>query len=599
MSILSVRGLGVGARPAAGAPGSRPTGPRAVLRAPVLRDLDFTLEAGQVLGVVGESGAGKSMLGRAIAQALPAGFAVDAGTLHYGTENLVTMSPLRRRALLGRDIAFIPQEPIAALNPVRSIGRQMREHLARLAVPDWRARAIELLAAVHLRAPASLLARYPHQLSGGMCQRVLIAMAFASDPKLVIADEPTTALDVTVQAQILRLIRELQSRVGTAMVFITHDLRLAGEICDDLLVLYAGRPAERGPAGRVFAAPAHPYTRCLQLAAPSLHGPRRALYPLLGQMPGLREISAMPGCRFATRCPAAQPVCTAEEPALVSGAACHFPQAAGAIAVPPEAPAIPVEDGPELLRTERLSRVFVTRGLFTRHETVAACNIDFSIRRGEFVGLVGESGSGKSTIARLIMGLERPSTGTILLEGVPLPDRPAAARIRRLAAMQMVFQDPQSALNPRRTVADIVTQALRAAGATPAARASRAATLLQQVGLAPEIAARIPAELSGGQRQRVNIARALCTVPSLLVADEIVSGLDVSVQAQILDLLLTLRQELGFAMLFISHDLAVVRYLCSRVLVMQSGRIVEQGETGRVFADPRDDYTRTLLAAAG
>ena len=566
-------------------------------RAQVLRDIDFTLVAGKVLGVVGESGAGKSMLGRAVANALPAGFAVDGGALYYGDEDLVAMSPYRRRALLGREIAFIPQEPIAALNPVLTVGQQMREHLCRLGAADWRGQALTMLGKVHLRDPAHLLERYPHQLSGGMCQRVLIAMAFASDPRLVIADEPTTALDVTVQAQIVALLRELQHRVGTAVLFITHDLRLAGQVCDDLLVLYAGRLAERGPISRVFANPSHPYTRCLQLAAPSMTGPRQALLALAGQMPGLREIAALPGCRFAPRCPVRQPDCTFSEPGLEDGVACRHKQLTSTITAPFADVSQTAVAAAELLRVDDLQRVFRSGGIFRRISTVAAADVSFHIRRGEFVGLVGESGSGKSTVARLMMGLDVPSGGRIRFEGETLPSEGSAARSRRLGAMQMVFQDPQSALNPRRNVADIVTQALRATGGNRDARAARTQELLRQVGLSPEMASRFPAQLSGGQRQRVNIARALCVVPKLLVADEIVSGLDVSVQAQLLNLLLRLRAELGFAMLFISHDLSVVRYLCSRVLVMQNGRIVEQGETEQVFARPAADYTRLLLAA--
>ena len=568
-------------------------------RVPVLRDLDFSLMPGEVLGVVGESGAGKSMLGRAIAAALPPGFAVDGGTLAYGSEDLVAMPPARRRFLLGRQIAFIPQEPMTALNPVLSVGQQMREHLRRLAVPDWRERAVELLESVQLRAPRTLLGRYPHQLSGGECQRVLIAMAFASDPRLVIADEPTTALDVTVQAEILELIRALQARVGTAVVFITHDLRLAGKICDELLVLYAGRPVETGAARRVFARPAHPYTRCLQLAAPAMAGARHSLFELKGQMPGLRDLATLRGCRFAPRCPVALADCGVTEPRMLEGVACSRAGAAGEIAAAAAevSPGIQ-EEAAGLLQAVGLGRIFSVGGLFKRHRMVAAQDVSFVIGRGEFVGLVGESGSGKSTVARMVMGLEKPSAGHLVLQGQRLSATAAVARRSRLAAMQMVFQDPQSALNPRRRIRDIVTQALHAQGAGRGACDARAEALARLVGLAPELLGRTPAQLSGGQRQRVNIARALCVVPRLLVADEIVSGLDVSVQAQLLGLPLRLRAELGFAMLFISHDLAVVRHLCSRVLVMHQGRIVEQGATEAVFAAPAHATTKALIHAA-
>ncbi len=581
--ILEAQGVSVTA-----AAGGRPI--------PVLRDLSFALAPGQVLGIVGESGAGKSMVGRTIAQALPPGFAVSGGALRFAGEDLIALPSARRRALLGRDIAFIPQEPRAALNPVLTIGQQFREHLARLGVTAWRPRAEALLAAVHLRDPAALLARYPHQLSGGMCQRVLIALAFAGEPRLVVADEPTTALDATVQAQIVRLIRELQSRAATAILFITHDLRLAASLCDDLLVLYAGRPLERGPARRVLATPQHPYTRCLQLATPALTGTRAGLYSLPGQMPGLFEAATLPGCRFAPRCPVTTPDCTAAEPALQNGTACLHPGRIPAI-MPPPAPLAPAtRPASPVLTARALCRTYTAGALLGRRiHTAAVRDASFAVGEGEFVALVGESGSGKSTIARLIMGLDPPTAGELTLAGQPIPASPRAARALRLATVQMIFQDPQSALNPRRRVGDLITQPLRA---PRPARQARAAALLAQVGLPPDAALRTPAQLSGGQRQRVTIARALCTLPKLLIADEIVSGLDVSVQAQLLDLLLELRDRHGFAMLFISHDLAVVRHLCTRTLVMHQGEIVEQGDTERLFADPQHPYTRTLLAAA-
>jgi len=593
MSLLVARGLTIGTQ-IGGASVS------------VIRNLDLSLAPGTVLGLVGESGAGKSMIGRAVTQLLPPGFAVSGGSLRFDGQDLVRMAPARRRSLLGRDIAFIPQEPLTALNPVLTIGAQLNEHLAHVGVNGRaarRGRAIAALDAVHLRDPEALLRRYPHQLSGGMCQRVLIAMAFASRPRLVVADEPTTALDVTVQARIVALMRELQQRDATAVLFITHDLRLAAQVCDEVAVLYAGAVVEQGPARRVFGLPAHPYTRCLQLANPSMKGPRRALYSLPEQMPGLLALATMQGCRFATRCPIAQPACVEHDPPLEGDehrAACFYSEWAGSIdlADTRRAP-MRARNEPPLLRVEGVSKHFFSGGLLHRAETVAVREVSFALAPGEFVAVVGESGSGKTTLGRLLMGLERPSSGRITLAGRDVTQPSAEVWRHWIQTAQMVFQDPQSALNPRRRVAAIVTQAMEAGWqrAPREQRLQRAEELLAEMGLAQELASRIPAQLSGGQRQRVNIARALCVMPKLLLADEIVSGLDVSVQAQLLNLLQRLRAELDFAMLFISHDLSVVRHLCERVLVMYRGEIVEEGPTEAVFMAPRHEYTKALLAA--
>ena len=568
----------------------------------MIRRLTFNLAPGRILGIVGESGAGKTMIGRVIAHALPAGFAVTGGSLRLDDDDLVRLTPVRRRALLGRDIAFVPQEPMTALNPVMTIGAQFSEHLNRLGIASRRTRALELLDAVHLRDGAALLRRYPHQLSGGMCQRVLIAMAFAGRPRVIVADEPTTALDVTIQARIVQLMAELQRNAGTAMLFITHDLRLASRICDEIVVLYAGRAVERGPAASLLAEPAHPYTRSLQLASPTMTGPRRALLALAHRMPGLLELAGMSGCRFAPRCPIAEADCLTMDPldraaGPMRVAACLRVDGAHRIAVSglPVAPAI--ASGKPVLRLHDASKRF--RSFWGATGTWAVRDASFVIGAGEFVGLVGESGSGKSTVARLIMGLERATSGRVVLGDRDVTRASAADARHRLHWAQMVFQDPQSALNPRRMVGDIVTQVLQA-GRRPldrTRRMERARELLAEVGLGADLLERYPAQLSGGQRQRVNIARALCAVPRLLVADEIVSGLDVSVQAQLLALLLRLRAERGIALLFISHDLSVVRHLCERVLVMHRGDIVEQGPTETVFASPRHPYTRRLLAA--
>ena len=579
-------------------------------RVDVLSDISFDLQPGEVLGVVGESGAGKSMIGRLISQMLPGGFKVATGALQFDGEDLLAASAARHRALLGDRIAFIPQEPLSGLNPVLTVFDQFNEHLTRLGVPraERRQKAIDALAAVQLPRPAELLDKYSFQLSGGMCQRVLIAMAFASNPALLIADEPTTALDVITQAHIVELIRALNREHRTGIVFITHDLRLAARLCDKILVLYAGQVIESGPAAEIFSDPRHPYTRALQAANPPLSGPRRQLVALPEQMPGLQTLATMAGCRFGARCPVADPACRDHRPALREVAPgrvvrCSPGCEAGArsgelplLQTPPVA-----ADAPVVLELAGLSKYY--EGSRTWHGKrrpglMAVKPVDLSVRAGEFVGIVGESGSGKSTLARLVMGLERPTTGSIKLEdrNVAVPGK--AAWRHRVAASQMVFQDPQSALNPRRRVLDLLTQAFESAVVPhDGDRLERGRQLARETGLPGDVLPRYVHQLSGGQKQRVNIARSLFVAPRLLVADEIVSGLDVSVQAQILNLLLRLREERNISILFISHDLSVVRYLCSRVLVMHRGDVVETGPTEEVFTRPRHDYTRALLRA--
>jgi peptide/nickel transport system ATP-binding protein len=575
---------------------------------PAIRALSFDLPPGQILGLVGESGAGKSMVGRAIAQLLPAGFSITSGSLLFEGDDLVRMAPDKRRALLGRAIGFIPQAPMTSLNPVKTIGAQFDEHLARLGEGNRskrRNRAVAMLTAAKLPRAADLLGQYPHQLSGGMCQRVLIALAFSSNPRLVIADEPTTALDVTTHPPILKLIADMQREHGTAVIFITHDLRLAAQLCDRITVMYAGRAVESGPARAVLSTPAHPYTRCLQLANPSMRAERRALYVMPEQMPSLRQLKTLSGCHFAPRCPLVTDDCRSAEPAMISvavdhGAACLRATATLTIATTTRDSAVATASERPLLQVEGLQKLYaVGGGLLGGARTVAAVKqASFSIADNEFVALVGESGSGKSTVAKMLVGLEPPTAGKILLNGEDLtaPSRDTALRA---ASVQMVFQDPQSALNPRRRVASIVTQAMEAGSrhASRDERLARTRELLAEVGLSSDFATRLPGQLSGGQRQRINIARALCTLPKILVADEIVSGLDVSIQAQLLNLLARLRAELGFAMLFISHDLSVVRHLCSRVLVMYGGEIVEQGPVETVFGNPQHPHTRALMSS--
>jgi peptide/nickel transport system ATP-binding protein len=562
----------------------------------LLRDISFSIERGRTLGLVGESGAGKSMIGRLISGLLPPNFSITGGRLSFEGTDITAQPAAARRALLGRRIAFIPQEPLAALNPVLPIMRQFGEHLARLGVPPRRrfARAAEWLDAVHLPEPAKLLRRYPHELSGGQCQRVLIAMAFSSEPSLIVADEPTTALDVITQARIMQLLKEQQAQHGAAVLLITHDLHLAAQICDEVGVMYAGDMVETGPALDVLRDPFHPYTRSLRNSVPVLTGPRHVLPTLPDQMPGAKALAGLPGCRFAPRCPVQDPGCTSREPPWREVATAHRVRCAqsclGAEFPPPpdlpSAPPGPAANAPPVLELRDVRLHYPgRRRLFgpPAGGVDAVRGVSLRIGPGEFLGVVGESGSGKSSIARLVMGLERPTSGSLHLE----------------ETRQIVFQDPQSALNPRRSVFSLVTQALEvpAHRANATERQRQALHLLDETGLPPDCLPRVPSQLSGGQRQRVNIARALCVTPRLLVADEIVSGLDVSVQAQILNLLLRLGREFSFSLLFISHDLAVVRYLCSRVAVMHRGIIVEQGDTETVFANPQHAYTRSLLAA--
>ncbi len=578
----------------------------------VLRDVTFDLAPGKVLGLVGESGAGKSMIGRVISRNLPGHFAVTHGSLTFAGRDMIGASRAALANLLGERIAFVPQEPLTALNPLMTIAQQFGEHLDRIGIARARqpARMVEALEEVRLPDPERVLASYPFQLSGGMCQRVLIAMAFASQPALVVADEPTTALDVSTQATIVQIMRGLQRDHDTALLFITHDLRLAARVCDTILVLYAGEVVERGPARVISQDPQHPYTRALQAANPSLDGPLTRLPSLPDHMPGIAGFAALKGCRFAPRCPVSETACSSALPALREIQPAHWARC-------------PLTDNPShrqplpLLHQQSIEGagevILEARGLSKHFEAPrtwlgrrdgtglhAVHPMDFTVRAGEFVGVVGESGSGKSTLARLLMGLETPSTGQISLDGQDISHANRQATQLRLDTLQMVFQDPQSALNPRRSVEDLVTQVMESQikAASPDARRQRAQDLLRETGLSPELIHRYPSQLSGGQKQRVNIARALCVTPRLLIADEIVSGLDVSVQAQILNLLLDLKAQRHIGLVFISHDLSVIRYLCSSMIVMRHGKVVEQGPTEQIFANPQHAYTKALFAAA-
>jgi peptide/nickel transport system ATP-binding protein len=506
-------------------------------RAHAVENLSLAIGAGETLCVVGESGSGKSLTAHAVMGLLPRGVRPVSGRIRLGAQDVLGLDERAMRDLRGRAAGMIFQEPMTSLNPVMRVADQIAETFEAHGALDRagrRRRGIELLAEVGLPDPERSARAFPHELSGGQRQRVMIAMALALEPKLLIADEPTTALDVTTQAQILKLIDGLKRRHGTAVLFITHDFGVVAEIADRVAVLQEGVRVEEGPADTVLGRPEHPYTRRLLAAVPSLTPPL---------------------------------------PRTLEGA-------------------------PTALVVEGLSKTYGGRGFFRRGREVRAVDeVGFAVRRGETLGLVGESGSGKSTVGRCCLRLLEPDRGAIRVGDLLISDlSPAAFRPYR-RRIQMVFQDPYASLNPRRRVGRIIAEGPVAQG-TPAREAlEKAKRLLDLVGLQANAAERFPHEFSGGQRQRIGIARALALEPEVLVADEPVSALDVSVQAQVLNLIRDLQRRLGLAILFITHDLRVAAQVCDRIAVMQTGRIVEVERTAELFATPKHPYTRQLLAA--
>ena len=506
-----------------------------------VEQVDLELAPNEILCVVGESGSGKSLTARAVMGLLPAPHVkIEKGAIRFGEEDLTRVGDTRLRQIRGSEISMIFQEPMTALNPVMTIGDQIDEVFrfhARMGRKERRQKATALLDDVHLPDPAQIIGAYPHELSGGQRQRAMIAMALALDPKILIADEPTTALDVTTQAQILKLIKELQAGHDTGVLFITHDFGVVADIADRVAVMQQGRVVEAGSADKVLNAPEHPYTRDLIAAVPSLI-PRAA-----------RQRSA--------------------EPVL---------QVQG------------------LTKVYRSGGGFFGLGGKERKVT-AAKEVALELRRGETLGIVGESGSGKSTVARCIVRLNDADEGQILLHGSDLRPLGRAAMRPFRAKIQMVFQDPFASLNPRTKVGRIIAQGPLIQGQSPAAAQDRARELLEIVGLDARAFDRYPHEFSGGQRQRIGIARALSLEPEFIVCDEPVSALDVSVQAQIIRLLDEIRDRLSLSMIFITHDLRVAAQVCDRIAVMRYGVVVETGSTGEIFRDPQDAYTKDLLAA--
>ena len=572
----------------------------------VVRGISLSLDRGEVLGVVGESGSGKSVTALALMHLLPRQGRITGGSLRLDGQDLASLSPAEfARTIPGRRIGMIFQEPMTSLNPVYTIGRQITEAavdfggLSRRAAYD---RAISLLDRVGIPDPPGRMNSYPHQLSGGQRQRVMIAMTLMLEPELLIADEPTTALDVTVQAQILELLAGLRHELGMAMILISHDLAVVSEQADRVAVMYGGEIVEQGNAHGVLADPRHPYTRALLNAIPRIAGAPARLAAIPGTVPSV--LHAPQGCVFAPRCAFAEPRCTAERPP-VKGDVAHsrscILDSLPAAPAPAAARAVDHDAEPEtetVIAAQDVSRVFTSRkGLFgPRRSLTAVDGVSLALHRGETLALVGESGSGKSTLARILLGLDDPTAGTVTMTGRPVHD---LSRQDRAQFVQPVFQDPYASLNPRRTLAEIIGRPLVLRGEGDAAeRMARVKGAMEMVRLPSRLLHSYPQQLSGGQRQRVAIARALITRPAALVCDEPTSALDVSVQAQILNLLTDLRAELGLSTLIITHDMAVVHQIADRVAVMLQGRLVESGPVARVLDAPREDYTRNLLAAA-
>ncbi|MCR9110703.1 MAG: ABC transporter ATP-binding protein [Rhodobacteraceae bacterium] len=512
--------------------------PKGADRELAVKDVSFTLDKGEILCIVGESGSGKSMSANALMGLLPEGVTPAGGSITFEGRNLLDLSEDEMLALRGRDISMIFQEPLSALNPLMRIGDQIAEvfEAHNLLTPSERSkRALELLHEVGLPDPESTIRAYPFQLSGGQRQRVVIAMALALEPKILIADEPTTALDVTTQAQILELIEELRRNHGMAVLFITHDFGVVADIADRVIVMQHGEVVEAGEAETVLLNPTHSYTRAL--------------------------LDAIPGLSF-------RETTQANDTAILS-----------------------VRD---------LSMTFTSRtgGFFKKPRVVKAVqDATFDLYQGETIGIVGESGSGKSTLGRCLVRLLNPEKGVVEIGGQDISKITGSALRQHRRRIQMVFQDPYSSLNPRSRIGTILTEGQIAYGTDKATARKRARELLTLVGLDPSAMDRFPHEFSGGQRQRVGIARALALDPEVIIADEAVSALDVSIQAQVLDLLADLRDRLNLSMIFITHDLRVAAQVCDRIIVMQRGKMVEFGPSSQVLSSPQTEYTQSLLDA--
>jgi peptide/nickel transport system ATP-binding protein len=583
-------------------------------RLPAVEQVDLRIAPGETLCLVGESGSGKTVTAMSVMRLIDTkGGRITQGEIRLEGRNLASLTQREMSELRGRRIGIVFQDPMTAFDPLFPIGRQIAEVLERhqrVGRAEAFARAVSLLGSVHISDPPARAKQHPHELSGGMLQRAMIAMALACGPSLLIADEPTTALDVTIQAQVLTLLRSLQADNGMSILLITHDFGIAAEMADHVAVMYAGRIVEYGEVGAMFARPAHPYTRALLASIIGVMRPRRTrLEAIEGALPGLADLP--PGCRFHPRCQRASARCTMEAPPQTptntGHVACWHPydealDNSAAIAqtiANGEAPP-PRAATPTLLRAEGLSKIYALGNAWfgARAQIHAVDRVSLDIEQGETLGLVGESGSGKTTLGRLLLHLERPTSGQVFLDGVDLGRLSAGALRATRRHMQVVFQNPYGSIDPRWTLGDIVGEPLVVhESLSKAERRERVRALLEEVGLDPGWDTRFPHQLSGGQRQRVAIARAIALRPRFVLADEALSALDASVQAQVVNLLQDLKEKLGLTYLFIAHGLHVVRRLSDRVGVMYLGRLVEIGPAEEVFRNPAHPYTHALIAA--
>ncbi|MCH9722086.1 MAG: ABC transporter ATP-binding protein [Actinomycetia bacterium] len=579
-----------------------------------VRGLSYHVATGEVVAMVGESGSGKSAAAMAVIGLLPE-YATVSGSATLDGEQLLGMADAGLSKIRGARIGTVFQDPMSALTPVYPVGDQIveaiRVHHPEVGKSDARRRAVELLEMVGVAQAERRTRAFPHELSGGERQRVVIAIAIANDPDLIICDEPTTALDVTVQAQILDVLKTARDATGAGVLIITHDLGVVAEFADRALVMYAGRAVEVATVEQLYGDRRMPYTAGLLGSVPRLRAPRgERLVPIPGAPPSL--VALPPGCPFAPRCPLALDECLSAEPALLSigpghAAACiRTDQVAGRSAadiygVPVEAPVVDEPEPTIVVRVRDLSRTYrLTKGVVFRRqigEVRAVDRISFEVYQGRTLGIVGESGSGKSTTLHEILELQAPQSGSIEVLGNDVATLTSSRRRELRRDLQVVFQDPVAALDPRMPVFDILAEPLTANGFDKGQIQTRVAELLDIVGLRRADASRYPQQFSGGQKQRIGIARALALQPKILALDEPVSALDVSIQAGIINLLLDLQREFGLSYLFVSHDLSVVKHLAHQVAVMYRGAIVEYGDSGEVFANPRNEYTRRLLAA--